>query len=94
MEQCYIKSSKLFYGALVLFVIKRWQMNIPWLSCFKQNYHKKQLPFAFDWWLVWLSTWGSLLQLIRFEVKLLSNSHRECKYGKDGHGINMTFMNS
>jgi hypothetical protein len=49
MEQCYIKLSKLFYGALMLVVIKRWQIvNIPWLSCFKQNYHKEQLPFALD----------------------------------------------
>ncbi len=45
--------------------------------------------------LLWkLSTWGLLLQLSGFEARLLPNSHYECKCGKNGHEINMTFMDS
>ncbi len=89
MEHCYIKSSKLLTRALMLFVIKDGKLCIfSWLSCFKQNNYKEQLPLALDWWLFWSSTWGLLFQLSGFEARLLPNSHYECKCGKDGHEIN------
>jgi hypothetical protein len=62
--------------------------DIYWLSCFKQNYYKEQLPLTLDWWLVWSFTWVLLLQLSGFEAILFPNSHYECKCGKDDHEIN------
>jgi hypothetical protein len=94
MEQCYIKSNKLFFGAIMLFVIKDGKL------CIFIDYHAlNKITIKNNYPLPWIDDLFHHLHGVCYfnwvDLKpLLPNSHYECKCEKDDHEINMTLMDS